>query len=372
MRIFASALLLALCAAVTTGSENVEVFATNLTVGTKTYFCVKIPTVVRTVSGVLVATGEARVGSCGDVAPTDLVVRRSLDGGSTWSPPQILWSNSSETESNVVGNAAPVVDQSTGKLWVLFNRNNRETWITHSDDEGATWAAPSCMPELQADDWVWVGLGPPAGLQLRSGRLLVPGYHGRVPMSDKSSLGSGFTHGHTLISDDAGETWRLGCADFGGAHFVNELQAAQLANGTIVVNARELKDHRAQSYSTDDGLTFPTTVEAATLHETYQGCEGSTISNQAGTRLLYSGVQGREPLRLYRENMTLFDSRDGGASWRLQTVVDAGSSAYSALVHLEDLGATDRVGILYERANCTDDCPLVFVPDQVVYQELVV
>ena len=29
-------------------------------------------------------------------------------------------------------------------------------------------------------------------------------------------------------------------------------------------------------------------------------------------RLLYSGVQGRLPARIYRENMTIFESFDGG------------------------------------------------------------
>lgn len=367
-------LLAAVTVAVARGGSNVEVFPANLTVGDRTYYCVKIPALVTTAGGVVLASGEGRVGNCGDVATTDLIYRRSFDGGMTWTDTAVLFSNSSDAESNVVGNAAPVLDATTGRLFVFFNRNNRETWLTFSDDDGATFSAPRAMPDLQAEDWVWVGLGPPAGVQLQSGRLLVPGYHGKVPMSDQSSLGSAFTHGHTLVSDDHGASWRIGCADFGGDHFVNELQAAQLANGTIVVNARELKDRRALSWSDDEGESFPVTVEAPTLHETYQGCEGSTIAASGGDRLLYAGVQGLEPERLWRQNLTVIDSVDGGASWQLREVVDAGSAAYSALLHLESLDdGTDRVGILYERANCTDrQCPLVFLPDQIVWRELVV
>jgi hypothetical protein len=67
---------------------------------------------------------------------------------------------------------------------------------------------------------VWVGLGPPSGLRLSTGRLLVPGYHGNMPLSDKSSLGSAFTKGHTLVSDDDGVTWSLAAASFGDPFMV--------------------------------------------------------------------------------------------------------------------------------------------------------
>jgi len=161
------------------------------------------------------------VGSCADVAWTDLVMRRSTDGGGSWSPLEILISNSTAEEINVVGNAAPVVDRATGRIWLPYNRNNQETWITYSDDAGATWAPSTLHPELQKSGWLWVGIGPPGGLQLSSGRLLIPGYHSEFwPAPDQSSFGSGLTKGHVLLSDDHGETWRIGADDFG--HLSNE------------------------------------------------------------------------------------------------------------------------------------------------------
>jgi hypothetical protein len=59
---------------------------------------------------------------------------------------------------------------------------------------------------------------------------------------------------------------------------VNENQAAELANGTIVVNAREIDDKRALCYSFDGGITFPVVRQATTLRETFQGSVGATFS----------------------------------------------------------------------------------------------
>ncbi|GMI18940.1 hypothetical protein TeGR_g10715, partial [Tetraparma gracilis] len=143
-----------------------------------------------------------------------------------------------------------------------------------------------------------------------------------------------------------------------------------LPSGRVVVNSRVLNDRRVLSYSDDEGETFPTVVEAPTLRQTFQGCEGSMIYHAGANRLLYSGVQGRLPARIYRENMTIFESLDEGATWELNTIVDLGSAAYSALV---EVGEGD-VGILYERSGCSakmwgdDKCPVVFLPEHISYK----
>lgn len=347
----------------------VDVFSANTTLGDKNYFCTKIPSVTKMSSGALIAMGEARIGSCADVAGTDLVYRRSWDGGKTWDSLRIMHSNSSEENHNVVGNAAPVIVRSTGRLIVPFNRNNEETWITYSDDEGETWATPKIMPHLQESAWSWIGLGPPAGLQLASGRLLIPGYHSDFWPDNSTSLGSGFTKGHTLISDDDGETWEIGCRRFGEPYFANEDQAVQLADGRVVINSRTLSDHRALSYSSDEGETFDQVLQAPSLHQTFQGCEGSFINipqDDGSDRLFYSGVQGRLPARIYRENLTIWESLDGGESFDLNTIVTLGSSAYSSLVAAPRGSGT--LGILFERSTCTkEDCPLVFQPDYISF-----
>uniref|UniRef100_A0A7S2D5J3 Sialidase domain-containing protein n=1 Tax=Florenciella parvula TaxID=236787 RepID=A0A7S2D5J3_9STRA len=364
--------IMAMCLLAAATAQRVDVFWLNQTRGDTTYFCVKIPYVVETATGALLAFGEGRVGSCKDVAETHLIYRRSEDGGATWGDLQLMYADA----DHVIGNAVPVVDKESGRLFVGFNRDNQETWMTHSDDDGVTFEEPTYMPHLQDDAWKWIGLGPPKGLQLESGRLLLPGYHGDFwPFPDRSSVGSGFTKGHTIVSDDKGETWSILNHEFGEGHYVNELQAAQLANGTVVINAREFKDRRVLSYSDDEGETFYRVNEAADLHETYQGCEGSMITDAEGSKLYYSGVQGRTPARIYRENMTIFGSSDAGESWQLAQSVTEGASGYSAM---QLLGKTDdgkdRVGILFERSDCTADhfrstsCPTIFLPEYISWE----
>ncbi|GMI06457.1 hypothetical protein TrLO_g11798 [Triparma laevis f. longispina] len=349
-------------------TSNVDVFKAGDVVNPgaseeKTYFCTKIPTILRTPKGDLLAWGEARVGSCADVAPTDLVMRRSTDEGSTWSDLTIFQSHGNNTS----GNIAPVSVPSINTIFAPFTIDNRATWMTKSVDDGLTWSEPFEMPDMRKDDWIWVGLGPPAGLLLRSGKILIPGYHNTISMGNGSSLGSGFTKGHTMMSDDNGETWYLGSEEFGDHYYVNELQAAQLPDDRVIVNSRVLNDKRVLSISEDEGLTFKENRIADTLRQTFQGCEGSMIYHSTQNLLLYSGVQGRLPLRIYRENMTIFESKDEGETWSLNSIVDLGSSAYSAMLQVGE-----DVGILYERSECEkhgkEKCPVIFLPEAISYR----
>eukprot|EP00042_Codosiga_hollandica_P042198 m.384266 g.384266 ORF g.384266 m.384266 type:complete len:242 (-) comp56269_c0_seq7:873-1598(-) len=105
-----------LVAALTLGSVLglVDVF----TAGENGYFCIKIPVLLTTQNGTLIAMGEARKPDCSDYTWTDLVIKRSTDGGATWSPLEIFYSNSTEGDSNVIGNAAIVQDRQTGTIFV--------------------------------------------------------------------------------------------------------------------------------------------------------------------------------------------------------------------------------------------------------------
>ena len=201
-----------------------------------------------------------------------------MDGGLTWSDLQVIWTNSSETETNVIGNAAPVQDPSTGRIWMPLCRNNEEVYIIHSDDDGITWSSPEYHPELVQADWKWVGLGPPAGLMLSSGRLLIPSYHTNVWKGDGCA-----SRGHTLYSDDHGLTWSIGSEEFGAPYLSNECQAVELDDGSVLINARVVSTHRIQVVSTDGGLTFGEPYVVEDLVEPLEGCEGSIV-RYAGER----------------------------------------------------------------------------------------
>jgi sialidase-1 len=328
------------------------------------YYCHKIPYLTRTHNNALLAFAEARGGAgreaCDDFSGTDLVYKRSEDGGNTWSTLKVLYSNSSTdgSEVNIIGNAAPIVDSQNGRIVVPFCKNNEEVWLTSSDDDGLSWKIPSLVSSVVLPEWKWVGLGPPGGLELASGRFLVPGYH-TVKVKGDGEI----SKGHTLISDDRGKSWYIGASDIGAPFLFNENQAVQLNDGRILINARVVSRHRVQVLSDDEGLSFSTPVVPSGLTETIEGCEGSLLQwSEEGSnkdKLYFSNPNNPA---LIRRNMTVFTSHDEGASWSVLKQIDAGAVSYSALVvHSGDLT------ILYERSN---EFNVVFEPDEIVFYRI--
>lgn len=72
-----------------------ETLSQVFTRGEAGYYCNKIPSVLSLASGTILAFGEGRMLSCSDFTWTDIVLKRSMDGGETWSPLQVVYSNSS-------------------------------------------------------------------------------------------------------------------------------------------------------------------------------------------------------------------------------------------------------------------------------------
>jgi sialidase-1 len=55
---------------------------------------------------------------------------------------------------------------------------------------------------VKKSGWTWYATGPGVGIQLRSGRLVVP--------CDNQVAGSKVQQSHIIYSDDGGKTWKLG------------------------------------------------------------------------------------------------------------------------------------------------------------------
>ena len=201
------------------------------------YACLKIPVLLQTDQDTLLAFAEARRENCSDFAHTDLLFRRSVDHGKTWSKIQSLYESSTSTFSGicgnalVVGNAAPVQLSSSStypnRILVPHTQNNFHVFQVHSDDDGLTWSdprriynvtttskEPDCTRNLTyfgidtasttlsflediiwnnydpyekfksklQGDWQFVGLGPPGSVALRENHnvVLVPGYHSYI------------------------------------------------------------------------------------------------------------------------------------------------------------------------------------------------
>jgi len=283
-----------------------------------------------------------------DDAATDVVLRRSHDGGAHWTDVELvvpgLWDR-----HRVAGNLAPVQDRGTGRIWLPFNRGNYELWITFSDDGGATWAEPRGLNHLRKPWWTWVGFGPPGGVQLRSGRLLIPAYASSFPTYDNGLISSAFV----VYSDDQGLTWQASALISNGhlpllrGAFGNENQVAETeVDGELLMNSRTLFGTRLQSRSSDGGITWTALRHVGGLPQPLEGCEGSLIALDEGCRMLYSGVNA---WGVFRTNLTVWASTDCGESWAHALNPDERSpvAGYSSMAVL----ANGTVALLWERRD---------------------
>ncbi len=108
------------------------------TSGNDGYHSYRIPSIMLTQSETLLAFCEGRRNNRRDHGDIDLLVKRSEDGGKTWSAQQVVYGEPGEI---TIGNPCPVVDQDTGSIWMSFCRDNNDVLMTHSNDDGLTWSA---------------------------------------------------------------------------------------------------------------------------------------------------------------------------------------------------------------------------------------
>ena len=74
------------------------------------YKCFRIPTILKSQNGTLLAFAEGRKNSCSDTGDIDLVLKKSSDNGNTWSALKVIWDDG----NNTCGNPSPVLDK---KFW---------------------------------------------------------------------------------------------------------------------------------------------------------------------------------------------------------------------------------------------------------------
>ena len=136
------------------------------------YASTRIPALVITPKGTLLAFCEGRIGTASDWADMNFIVRRSTDGGKTWGPIQIIDSK----KGGPAGNPAPIVDDK-GNIHLLYQKDYAEAFYTYSDDDGLTWKKAADITDVfnqfkSEYNWKVLATGPGHGIQLKNGRLL--------------------------------------------------------------------------------------------------------------------------------------------------------------------------------------------------------
>ncbi len=309
--------------------------------GTEGYVMFKIPALVATQRGSVLAFCEARHWAS-DSADIEIVMRRSENIGKSWSPHQVIWDDG----KNTCGNPCPVEDREAGIVWMLMCRNNREVFAMSSKDDGQSWTKPvEITSSVKRQDWGWYATGPGTGIQMRRGK-----YKGRlvIPCDHRSAdygMGS-----HAVYSDDHGRTWNHGQPIIPK---VNECQVVELSDGSLMMNLRSYNRMgcRAVAVSKDGGETWSETWHDPELIEPI--CQASILrADSTGSSvlgpILFSNPAARERIRL-----TVRLSRDEGRTWPVSRLLYSGPSGYSSLAVLSDgsIGCLFEAGIRHLNEN---------------------
>ena len=330
-----------------------------------------LPAIVLTKQNTLLAFGEGRTKK-NRWRHGDILLRRSTDGGQTWGPVTYA------TRDGQAGNPCAVVDRDTGTVWLAYCRKNHRVFVTSSTDDGMTWNAPvEITGDVKKPDWGFYATGPGHGIQLSSGRLLIPcdyklrehwdvGKEGAAEPSPHVPGGEAKIKrwveaggSHVIYSDDHGKSWKLG--GLVDNAMMDECEAVELADRSVLLCMRHYLGHwgdgkeplksgqgskqRAFATSADGGLSWSKPTLNPEVH--CPVCQASiiryTLRPAAGkNRILYSGPGGPG-----RSNLTVRLSYDEGKTWPVAKVIHPGSAAYSDLVVLPD----GRIGCLYTHSG---------------------
>ena len=320
--------------------------------GSNGYNTFRIPSIIKTKTGSLLAFAEGRKNNASDSGDIDIVLRRSEDNGETWGDLIII----RDDGENVCGNPSPVLDKKTGNIFLLSTWNlgrdtesmiinetsedTRRIYVMSSIDGGISWSEPKeITKDVKKDNWTWYATGPVHGIQIQngsySGRMIIPCDH----IESKSKK----YYSHIIFSDDGGNSWEIGGVT--PQDNVNESTIAEINNGNLLLNMRNYNrshENRKISVSEDGGITWGNIYNDETLIEPI--CQASLLrysfSGKYKKYIIFSNPSDKKK----RINMTLKLSSDFGRTWNSQFVLHKGPSAYSDLTRLNGGG----IGCLFE------------------------
>lgn len=337
----------------------------------------RIPSILKAPNGDVLVICERRNDGPGDIGNHDIVMKRSSDLGKTWSDEITIY----DDEDRVCTDLTVGVDRKMKKLWLFFLKDKKQFAHLTSTDNGLSWQGPVIVHEqvtkpewdlLKSKDddvagpvknpkshmarWErgWTqryGCGPGnAMVQLKSGRLLVPGRH-------REDVGKGRlrSFAHSFYSDDHGTTWKLGGTI--GIH-TSECQFVELTNGDVRVISRNESSEDSPdnlrhltAISKDGGVTWG---DVKRLEELITPrCHGC-VERYDAERLLFSSPASpyRQKEHPYgRYNLTVRVSRDEGETWTAGRTIWPHPGSYSDIVILDDR----TIGCIYERADKGSD-----------------
>jgi len=305
----------------------------------------RIPSIDITPKGTLLVFAQH---GGGDNHPNIIEMRRSTDGGRTWSAAKALTADKSGR-----ANPSSIVDKKTGIVWVFWSDRTKGIYrlcYCCSRDDGLTW---SKAQPLKIDDSLVVGLPScNRGIQLSTGRLLLPF---TVPQPNSGRYRRRCPR--TVYSDDGGKTWQLGKLPVPMSPWKHvgssEYHCFELADGRIYMNHRK-GGSRLAAHSGDGGVSWSKPFNSGLRESKHcNGCHAGLVrlthpKRDDKSRLLFSSTaplgNEKDPAKFDRRNLTLFISYDEGKTWKKLKSIWKDRAAYSNLIVLPD----KTIGCIYE------------------------
>jgi sialidase-1 len=296
----------------------------------------------------------------------DIGLSRSTDQGQTWEPVRVIMDMGQfgglPPDQNGCSDPGLIIDQQTGEIFCfavwMNGKPGKHQWVddgsepgfeigkaaqflmVRSKDDGLTWSQPENLTrKLKQESWWLLAPSPQQGIQLADGTLVMPvqGRTGREPEATFATL---------MISRDHGQTWTVAQPGYTGG---NECQAAQLGDGSIMLNVRNDRErYRAIVITRDLGQTWqPHPTSRNTLIE--PNCNGSLL------RVHFGPADNKQPVLLFanphtqkgRTHHTLQVSFDDGLTWPAShhLLLDEGPGAgYPSLTQVD----ANHIGLVYE------------------------
>ena len=341
--------------------------------GVNTY---RIPGLAVSRTGTVLAVFDIRHASSADLpADIDVGLMRSTDLGLTWGPLQSIIDFDASvpgSSGNGVGDPSILVDRETGRIWVaglwsygahgylgsgagLSTNETGQYVLSHSDDDGLTWSAPTNITaQAKADtNWGVCYQGPGCGIQLRDGTLVFP--------SQRTDSGGANARAFFLFSTNHGSSWSAGPpANPAGPPYLNENQLVELNDGRLLISSRVptggngLRAWARYAYTNDLAAGTWSPLFFTNRDPVCQGSVCRYTSRRDGhafDRLLFANPAGTT-----RTNMTVRLSEDEGDTWPAARIVEPGPSGYSCLATLPD----GTVGLLFETGAASSIETLTF------------
>lgn len=353
--------------------QQIDLFAA----GRDGYGLYRIPGIVVTSKGTVLAYCEARKSGRTDWGHIDVVLRRSTDGGQTWTPmkklveldaakftrnPAAAAQGLGKEGEITVNNPVAIFDPRPGVVHFLYCVEYNRLFYMRSDDDGLSFSKPveitGAVEKLKPSyNWQCFAVGPGHGLRLQSGRLIAAVW---------LSTGKG-GHAHrpsvvtTIFSDDDGKTWQLGDIIANETKpLVNPSESVllELADGRVQINIRsESPEHRRAVAVSPDGST---TWSEPKFHDELLEpicmaniIRWTTAKDGGKNRIVFANPhnldranakpgQGRD-----RKNLSLKLSYDEGTTWPVNKTLEAGPSGYSDLA----IAADGSLLCFYERTT---------------------